>query len=65
MMKMSTHSLILERQSRGEQLQLLKSYSRFLKLRKSGFPFSDARHMAGLQHDEAFERAEEIYKSYL
>ena len=65
MMKMNTHSLFLGQQSRGEQLQLLKSYSRFLKLRKSGFPFGDARNMAGLQSDVAFERAEEIYKNYL
>ena len=64
-MKMNTHSLFLGQQSRGEQLQLLKSYSRFLKLRKSGFPFSDARNMAGLQNDSTFERAEEIYKDYL
>lgn len=65
MMKMNTHSLFLERQSRGEQLHLLKSYSRFLKLRKSGFPFSDARNMTGLQDEEAFERAAEVYKNYL
>lgn len=65
MMKMNTHSLYIEQQGRGEQLQLLKSYSRFLKLRKSGFPFGDARNMAGLQNDGTFERAEEIYKNYL
>ena len=62
---MNTHSIVMEQQSRGDQLHLLKSYSRFLKLRKSGFPFSDARNMTGLNDDNAFEKAQEIYKNYL
>jgi hypothetical protein len=65
MMKMNTHSLYVGQLGRGEQIQLLKSYSRFLKLRKYGFPLSDARNMTGLQSDMAFERAEEVYKNYL
>ncbi len=62
---MNTHSIVMEQQNRGDQLHLLKSYSRFLKLRKSGFPFSDARNMTGLNDDNAFEKAQEIYKNYL
>lgn len=63
---MTTHSLSVEQKmNRGDQLTLLKSYSRFLKLRKSGFPFSDARNMTGLQDDNQFERAQEVYKNYL
>ena len=62
---MNTHSLVMEQQSRGDQLHLLKSYSRFLKLRKSGFPFTDARNMTGLDDDTAFEKAQEIYRNYL
>lgn len=50
---------------RGEQINLLQSYSRFLKLRKSGFPLFDARNMTGLQDDNHFEKAQEVYKSYL
>lgn len=65
-MMMNTHSLSFEQQTgRGEQLHLLKSFDRFLKLRKYGFPFSDARHMTGLQDDLLFEKAQEIYKNYL
>ena len=62
---MTTHSLAEQKMNRGEQLNLVKSYSRFLKLRKSGFPFSDARNMTGLQDDNQFERAQEVYKTYL
>lgn len=62
---MTTHSLVEQKMNRGEQLNLVKSYSRFLKLRKSGFPFSDARNMTGLQDDNQFERAQEVYKTYL
>lgn len=63
---MNTHSLSLEQKTgRGEQLHLLKSFDRFRKLRKCGFPYTDARHMTGLQDDLLFEKAQEIYKSYL
>ena len=56
---------IEQKMSRGDQLQLVKTFSRFLKLRKSGFPFSDARFMTGLQDDDQFEKAQNIYKSFL
>lgn len=63
---MNTHSLNHEQQiNRGEQLHLLKSFDRFLKLKKSGFPYSDARYMTGLNNDMLFEKAQEIYNSYL
>ncbi len=63
----STHSLHTEQKmmNRGDQLQLVQTYSRFLKLRKSGFPFSDARNMTGLTDDLQFRKAQEIYQSYL
>ena len=65
-MMITTHSISVEQKmDRGQQLNLLKSYSRFLKLRKSGFPLSDARNMTGLQDDCHFERAQEVYKTYL
>jgi hypothetical protein len=65
-MTMNTHSLSMGQQTgRGEQLHLLKSFDRFLKLRKSGFPFTDARHMTGLKDDLLFDKAQEIYKNYL
>ena len=63
---MSTHSLhVAQQMDRGKELNLVKTYSRFLKLRKSGFPFSDARHMTGLQDDDQFEKAQEVYQNYL
>lgn len=54
-----------EMMNRGEQLFLLKSYSRFMKLCKSGFPTHDARFMTGLNDEEVFKKAGEIYKNYL
>lgn len=63
---MTTQSYSIEQQmDRGEQLTLLKSYSRFLKLRKSGFPSLDARNMTGLNDDHQFEKAQEVYKLYV
>lgn len=63
---MDTHSLSIEQQlDRGELLSLVRTYSRFLKLCKSGFPFSDARHMAGLQDDMEFDKAHAVYRSFL
>ncbi|EMR01756.1 hypothetical protein [Cesiribacter andamanensis] len=51
--------------NRGEQLFLLKSYSRYLKLCKSGFPNHDARFMTGLHDEDLFRKAGDIYKTYL
>ena len=51
--------------NRGEQLSLLKSYSRYMKLCKSGFPAHDARFMTGLNDEDLFKKAGEIYKSYI
>ena len=51
--------------NRGEQLFLLKSYSRYMKLCKSGFPAHDARFMTGLGDEDMFKKALEIYKNYL
>jgi hypothetical protein len=50
---------------RGEQLFLLKSYSRYLKLCKCGFPNHDARSMTGLNNEDLFRKASDIYKMFL
>lgn len=65
MMNLQSSQIIEQKMSRGDQLQLVKTFSRFLKLRKSGFPFSDARFMTGLQDDEQFVKAQDIYRSFL
>lgn len=63
---MNTQSYSVDQHmERGEQLNLIRTYSRFLKLRKSGFPLPDARSMTGLQDDQQFEKAQEVYQSYL
>ncbi len=54
-----------EMMNRGEQLFLLKSYSRYVKLCKSGFPAHDARFMTGLNDEDVFKKASEVYKNYL
>ena len=65
-MMMTTYSLPMEQKiNRGDQLHLVQTYSRFLKLRKSGFPFSDARNMTGLHDENQFQKAQETYNSFL
>jgi hypothetical protein len=49
---------------RSEEIQLLRSFSRYIKLRKVGFPSADARHMAGLQDEGVFSRAGQVYRQY-
>lgn len=51
--------------SRSDEMQLLRSYSRYLKLRKVGFPATDARHMAGFRDEADFARANQVYQHYL
>lgn len=57
--------VVEEMVNRGEQLFLLKSYSRYIKLCKSGFPVNDARFMTGLNDEDLFRKAGDIYKNYL
>ena len=57
--------MVEEKLKRSEELFLVKSYSRFLKLCKSGFPRHDARLMTGLDSQMLFKRACEVYQHYL
>lgn len=64
MKMMNAHSFQMEQQgSSREQEDLQKSYNHFLKLKMSDFPFSDARHMSGLQNDRLFEKAQQMNKA--
>ena len=59
------NSMVEGQLTRSEELTLVKSYGRFLKLCKSGFPKHDAKLMTGLNSQNLFEKASQVYQLYL